>query len=179
MYAIARSRHETEDRLASPSGVPASRALRAADGGGARMRLRRRHVGVWLTLVLAALGLQASVAAAQTPVRDPIVVTTTADAPDTSAGDGVCRTAGLQCSVRAAIQEANGLIGHDVVEIPPGTYEIEIPVANEDFPSTGDHDIADSLTIRGTGAGQTILDGGFPLASQPIEARGLDRIFEI
>src|SRR5918992_314538 len=78
-----------------------------------------------------------------------------------------------------ALQVANGLIGHDVVEIPPGTYEIEIPVANEDFPSTGDHDIADSLTIRGTGAGQTILDGGFPLASQPIEARGLDRIFEI
>src|SRR5918992_1101686 len=155
-------------------------ALHAAGSGGAGLRLRSRPSVIVLGLALALLGLQSSYAFAQsTPGRDPIVVTTTADAPDTSAGDGVCQTAGGQCSVRAAIQEANGLIGHDVVEIPPGLYEIEIPVMNEDFPSTGDHDIADSVTIRGVGAGQTILDGGFPLASQPVEARGIDRIFEI
>src|SRR5918992_2272512 len=155
-------------------------ALHAAGSGGAGLRLRSRPSVIVLGLALALLGLQSSYAFAQsTPGRDPIVVTTTADAPDTSAGDGVCQTAGGQCSVRAAIQEANGLIGHDVVEIPPGLYEIEIPVMNEDFPSTGDHDIADSVTIRGVGAGQTILDGGFPLASQPVEARGVDRIFEI
>src|SRR5918999_4644740 len=155
-------------------------ALHVAGSGGARVRLRSRPSIIVLGLALALLALQSSYAFAQsTPGRDPIVVTTTADAPDTSAGNGICRTAGGQCSVRAAIQEANGLIGHDVVEIPPGTYEIEIPVANEDFPSTGDHDIADSVTIRGTGAGQTILDGGFPLPDQPVEARGIDRIFEI
>ena len=112
-------------------------------------------------------------------MRPAIQVTTTADAPDSSAGDGMCRTAGNQCSLRAAIQESNGLIGHDVIEIPAGTYEIEIPVVNEDFPSTGDHDIVDSVTIRGAGAEQTILDGGFPLPGQPVEARGIDRIFEI
>src|SRR5918992_5672319 len=155
-------------------------ALHVAGSGGAGVRLRSRPSIIVLGLALALLALQSSYAFAQsTPGRDPIVVTTTADAPDTSAGDGVCRTAGGQCSVRAAIQEANGLIGHDVVEIPVGTYEIEIPVLNEDFPSTGDHDIVDSVTIRGVGAGQTILDGGFPLPSQPIEARGIDRIFEI
>src|SRR5918992_30704 len=155
-------------------------ALHVAGSGGAGVRLRSRPSIIVLGLALALLALQSSYAFAQsTPGRDPIVVTTTADAPDTSAGDGVCRTAGGQCSVRAAIQEANGLIGHDVVEIPSGTYEIEIPVLNEDFPSTGDHDIADSVTIRGVGAGQTILDGGFPLPSQPVEARGVDRIFEI
>src|SRR5918992_5418549 len=156
-------------------------ALHVAGSGGAGVRLRSRPLILALGLAaLALLGLQSSYAFAQTtPGRDPIVVTTTADAPDTSAGDGMCRTAGGQCSVRAAIQEANGLIGHDVVEIPSGTYEIEIPVLNEDFPSTGDHDIADSVTIRGVGAGQTILDGGFPLPSQPVEARGVDRIFEI
>src|ERR687896_2340824 len=155
-------------------------ALHVAGSGGARVRLRSWPSMLILGLALALLGLQSTYAFAQsTPGGARMVGTTTADAPDTSAGDGVCRTAGGQCSVRAAIQEANGLIGHDVVEIPPGTYEIEIPVANEDFPSTGDHDIADSLTIRGTGAGQTILDGGFPLPGQPVEARGVDRIFEI
>jgi CSLREA domain-containing protein len=130
--------------------------------------------------IFAVLSLTAAAnVAAQGPVRPAIEVTTTADAPDSSAGDGMCRTAGGQCSLRAAVQEANGLIGHDVIEIPAGTYEIEIPVANEDFPSTGDHDIADTVTIRGVGAGQTVLDGGFPLPGQPVEARGIDRIFEI
>src|SRR5918999_3667038 len=87
-------------------------ALHVADSGGAAVRLRRWPTTLALGLALALLGLQASYAFAQTtPGRDPIVVTTTADAPDTSAGDGVCRTAGNQCSVRAAIQEANGLIG--------------------------------------------------------------------
>jgi CSLREA domain-containing protein len=190
MFAIAGSTHEAAVRLISSfviaahfrgagrSSPPTTCALHA-HGGGAATRRRRRRVSVWLAVALAGLGVQASVAAGQTPVRAPIVVTTTADAPDTSAGDGLCRTAGNQCSVRAAVQEANGLIGHDVIEIPAGTYEIEIPVLNEDFPSTGDHDIVDSVTIRGVGASQTILDGGFPLPDQPVEARGLDRIFEI
>ena len=127
--------------------------------------------------LLTALAIPTS-ASAQIPAL-PIPVTTTADAPDTSPGNGICATAGGQCSLRAAIQESNSLLGHDVIEIPAGTYEIEIPVMNEDFPSTGDHDIVDSVTIRGVGAGQTIIDGGFPLPDQPVEARGIDRIFEI
>jgi CSLREA domain-containing protein len=107
------------------------------------------------------------------------VVNAMADAVDSSAGDGVCRTAGNQCTLRAAIMEANALLGHDVIEIPVGVYEIEIPVMNEDFPSTGDHDIVDTVTIAGAGAGATVLDGGFPLPGANIQARGLDRVFEI
>ena len=157
---------------------PGVRALLSARHGGAATVAPRR---VLLTLVLAfaGLGLQASTASAQAPVRPAIEVTSTADAPDTQPGDGNCRTAGNQCTVRAAIQESNGLLGHDEIRIPPGTYEIEIPVVNEDFPSTGDHDIVDSVTIVGAGATSTVLDGGFPLPGQPVEARGIDRIFEI
>src|ERR1700741_4807657 len=129
--------------------------------------------------ILALSLLAPALSEAQGPVRPAIEVTSTADAPDTSPGQGTCRTSGGLCTLRAAIQEANGLMGPDVIEIPAGTYEIEIPVVNEDFPSTGDHDIADSVTIRGAGPGQTIIDGGFPLPTQPVEARGIERIFEI
>ncbi|HWM10724.1 MAG TPA: hypothetical protein VNO82_15325, partial [Solirubrobacteraceae bacterium] len=132
-----------------------------------------------LTATLIALFAFAPSAAAQAPVRPDIVVDSMADAADSSAGNGVCRTSGGQCTVRAAIMEANALLGHDRIRIPAGTYEIEIPVLNEDFPSTGDHDIVDGVTILGAGAGQTTLDGGFPLPGQPVEARGIDRIFEI
>ena len=41
-------------------------------------------------------------------------VTNTTDSSDTSAGDGVCTTGVIgQCSLRAAIQEANALAGAD------------------------------------------------------------------
>ena len=41
-------------------------------------------------------------------------VTNTTDSNDTSAGDGVCTTGVIgQCSLRAAIQEANALAGAD------------------------------------------------------------------
>src|SRR5919106_5097534 len=102
----------------------------------------------------------------------PLNVNNTADRPDRSIGDGICATAAGTCTLRAAIQEANALLGHDTINVPPGTYELEIPSVNYDVPSTGDHDIADSVSIVGTGAGATIIDGGFPIAGAPVEARG-------
>ena len=119
---------------------------------GARGAHRLASFG-WIVVVLSLFGMQAAPAAAQTPAREPIVVTSTADVRDSSPGDGMCATAGNQCTLRAAIQESNSLLGHDEIQIPAGTYEIEIPVVNEDFPSTGDHDIVDSVTIVGVGVG--------------------------
>src|SRR5918999_172647 len=87
----------------------------------------------------------------------PLVVNDTADRPDVSVGNGVCATSAGRCTLRAAIQEANALLGHDTINVPPGTYELEVPSLNDDLPSTGDHDIADSVSIVGTGAGATII----------------------
>jgi hypothetical protein len=129
----------------------------------------------------AALSVVAVLALAPAPASAAIVmgVNDTADRPDRNIGDGQCRTAANTCTLRAAIQEANALLGQDTINLPPGVYELENPTVNEDSSTTGDHDITDSVNIVGTGAGATFIDGGFPMQGAQIEARGIDRLFEI
>ncbi|MGQ0600195.1 MAG: hypothetical protein ACT4QE_00705, partial [Anaerolineales bacterium] len=67
----------------------------------------------------------------------------------------------------------------DTITIPAGVHELQIPTVNDDLDTTGDFDIHSSLTIAGTGAGSTIIDGGWPLPGADPTARGLDRLFEI
>ncbi len=74
-------------------------------------------------------------------------VTTYADISDATP-DGVCDS----CSLREAIQEANALAGPDVINLPPGTYNMDIAGADEDLGLTGDLDITDDVTIIGIGA---------------------------
>src|SRR5207247_9755677 len=95
-------------------------------------------------------------------------VDSTADAVDARPGDGVCATLAGQCTLRAAVQEANARPGTDSISVPPGTYVLAIPGAGEDASATGDLDITDDLTITGSGAGSTIVDGGH-----------LDRVFHV
>ena len=152
-----------------------SGALQSPERGGAAEQ--RRRLGRLFAVLLAcacALTLAPSAAGAA-----EIVVSDTRDRVDASVGNGLCRTSAGTCTVRAAIQEANALPGHDVIEIPAGVYELEIPSVNDDLPGTGDHDIVDTVTLVGAGAGATILDGGFPLPGASPEVRGLDRLLEI
>ena len=95
-------------------------------------------------------------------------VDSTADAVDASPGDGVCAASAGQCTLRAAIQETNARRGADSISVPAGTYVLAIPGAGEDASATGDLDITDDLTITGSGAGRTIVDGGH-----------LDRVFHV
>ena len=83
-----------------------------------------------------------------------LVVTTTTDG-----GPG---------SLRAAIICANNTPGPDTILLPPGVYNLELAGPNEDAAATGDLDITDSLTIVGSGATNTIIDGNH-----------LDRIFDV
>jgi len=93
----------------------------------------------------------------------------TVDAVDVVIGDGLCETAiPGQCTLRAAIQEANSTVAPDVIVLPAGTYLLTIAGFNEDAAVTGDLDINENLTITGAGAATTILNGG-----------GLDRIFHV
>src|ERR687895_891342 len=114
----------------------------------------------------------------------PFTVNNTRDEVDTNPGNGLCQTFSGpgQCSLRAAIQEANASIGADTIIIEPGVYELEVPTLNEDLPETGDYDIHGSLTIVRSGApasaGDVIIDGGFPPENNA-DAVGLDRLFEI
>lgn len=73
-----------------------------------------------------------------TPTNTPTVaiggtfhVTSTADLDDNSPGDGYCNTndspcgADSNCTLRAAIQEANALAGTDSIILDPGEYNLE------------------------------------------------------
>ena len=99
----------------------------------------------------------------------PIVVNDTADRVDAGIGNGVCATSAGRCTLRAAIQEANALIRPDSITLPARAYALTLPRVNDDTPGTGDHDIADALTITGAGPGTTIVDGALPQ----------DRLFEV
>src|SRR5688572_13157385 len=115
--------------------------------------MKRIAVAAVAVALATCVGLQAAAASSAT-----FVVTTTADALDVRVGDGLCAAGSGLCSLRAAVQEANALPGADVIEIPAGTYAIEIRPLNQNDIATGDIDITDSVAIRGAGAPSTIVD---------------------
>jgi CSLREA domain-containing protein len=91
------------------------------------------------------------------------------DAVDANIGDGICGTITGNCTLRAAIQEANAHTGENVINLPVGTYVLSIAGANEDAGSKGDLDIRGTITIVGSCKEHTI-----------ISAEGLgDRVFHI
>jgi CSLREA domain-containing protein len=89
-----------------------------------------------------------------------VAVTSAADEPDASPGDGYCRSASGACTLRAAIQETNALAGPDTIVLSGATYSLTIGGAGEDAAATGDLDVRDALTLLGAGESATILDGG-------------------
>jgi CSLREA domain-containing protein len=95
-------------------------------------------------------------------------VNSTVDAVDAQPGDGKCATAAGQCTLRAAIQEANAHAGPDSIMLPAGTYTLSIAGPAEDAAATGDLDITDDLVLSGAGAAVTIVDGA-----------QLDRVFHV
>ena len=105
------------------------------------------------------------------PVPAPtlkIVVNSTLDAIDGNPGDGVCDDGSGNCTLRAAIMEANAIAGADTITLPAGLYVLAIAGADEDEARTGDLDITDDLVIQGEGADRSIID-----------ARGLDRVIDV
>ncbi len=118
--------------------------------GGAGMSMNGRTSLVALLLVIGSV----PVAGAAT-----FIVTTTVDAVDANPGDAACLTAAGQCSLRAAIQEANALAGADVITLPAGVYPLNIGSQGEDAAAGGDLDITSEITINGAAANTTVVDG--------------------
>src|SRR6266700_3016157 len=79
-------------------------------------------------------------------------VTTTTDAPDASPGDGICADAAGQCTLRAAVQEADAQPSGSTITIlvPAGTFPLKLGVLSL---------TANTITIQGAGAGATTVDG--------------------
>ena len=97
-----------------------------------------------------------------------IVVNSTLDAIDANPGDGVCDDGTGNCTLRAAIMEANAMAGADTIVLPAGLYALTVAGVDEDEARTGDLDITDDLVIQGAGADRSIID-----------ARGLDRVIDV
>lgn len=89
-----------------------------------------------LPLALALLALAPASAHAAT-----FTVNSTGDQTDVTPGNGVCATAGGQCTLRAAIVEANNLMGADTINVPAGTYTTGSVLA-----------VSTNVTINGAGA---------------------------
>ncbi|MGA7965721.1 MAG: Ig-like domain-containing protein [Gammaproteobacteria bacterium] len=113
---------------------------------------------------------------AATPAPHTINVTFTvnsvADSVDANPGDGICMDASGQCSLRAAVMEANALAGPDMIKFDSSTdgqpILLQLHGAGEDGALTGDLDITDDVTIDGSGYASTIIDGD-----------AADRVFDV
>lgn len=131
-------------------------------GAGQRVR---RVVGACLVAGVAVGGL---VACEPPVVVLDLTVTTAVDGNDAAPGDGVCeKTAGVgDCTLRAAITEANATAGYDVITIASGVDPV-LSVAGEgdEVNATGDLDVAGDVRIIGNGA--------------TVDGAKLDRVFDI
>jgi CSLREA domain-containing protein len=77
-------------------------------------------------------------------------VNSTTDAVDAAPGDSICATTGGDCTLRAAIEEANALAGSDSISLPAGIYPLTIAELRN----------TSVLTVSGDGPATTIIDGG-------------------
>src|SRR5262249_1682770 len=96
------------------------------------------------------------------PCRRVFVVNRTTDAVDVAPGDGVCATVEGDCSLRAAIQEANATPGEASALLDAARYALSLTGTDD---SGGDLDVTDDLMIEGVGA--------------TIDAHQLDRVIEV
>lgn len=97
-------------------------------------------------------------------------VNTLGDAVDNNLTDGICdssATAGVQCTLRAAVQQANANVGANTIVLPAGTYPLSI-AGLDATAAAGDLDITDALTLNGAGASTTA-----------IQNETTDRVFDI
>ena len=123
-----------------------------------------RRLAIALTLLLgAASGGAGSASAAEFRVNS------TDDQVDATL-NGVCETAdaGGECTLRAAVQEANRLTNADLITVPDlgSDYELSLAGAGEQAAASGDLDLTRMVTVQGSG--QPVIDG-----------LGDDRVFHV
>ncbi len=130
------------------------------------LRDGRRRAG--LTLAAGITALAGLSACEPPPPVLSLTVVTSADGADAQPGDGVCEATagGGDCTLRAALTEANATGGPDVVTLAPGVHPtLSLAGSGEDANATGDLDVTGDVTLRGGGA--------------TLDAAGLDRALDV
>ena len=109
------------------------------------------NIGLHLVIVASILSLITLIALSITPTQAALNLTFTVeytfDAGDISPGDTHCDASydpGYQCTLRAAIDEANTLAGEQEIHINAGTYVLTGAAGDNDN-CTGDLDIKDDV----------------------------------
>lgn len=100
-------------------------------------------------------------------------VNTTADGFDGNLGDGICATPAGNCTLRAALQQANATGGAVTIILPAGTYALTLDGATSHniTPDSRSLEVGTSVTINGAGQGVTKIVG--PTSGSP------DRVFNV
>jgi CSLREA domain-containing protein len=125
-------------------------------------------------------------------------VNTATDLVDANPGDGHCSTTSdpfdnsSECTLRAAIMEANAKPGWDAIDLPWGRYALTRTGEEGDGldDAVGDLDITDHLSITGERCNQSItryldpetledIDASFSSAIAKITGNGEDRVLQI
>jgi hypothetical protein len=112
-------------------------------------------------------GVACEVGASEVP-HASLAVNSSQDADDANRGNGVCETSlgSANCTLRAAVREANVLYGPDTIVLQPETtYPLTLPGA-EDASVSGDLDILGALVLEGNG-------------SSVVASGTADRVFEV
>src|SRR4051794_37231745 len=145
-----------------------ARDLVPTDDPGSSSRMTQRPVGartvgamIRTRVVVILLVTLATMVGAGAASATEYTVTTTADMADVNAADGLCDAdaglAGSQCSLRAAIQQANFATTADVINLPAGTYKIDKRTCgsarcDEEQAAEDDLDVKYPVAIHGAGA---------------------------
>jgi hypothetical protein len=108
-------------------------------------------------LIALVLGSAQTPAEAQTVIEHHVKATD--DTIDANPGDGICADVVGNCTLRAAIMEANARPGGDKIFLPAGRYVLSQDGESENDAVNGDLDIRDDIAIFGDGAKSTIIDG--------------------
>src|SRR5438552_12851755 len=145
-----------------------------------RLRLGCAHSRMlfWITALCTAFAAAALLAPGNLGARslavpaggNSYVVNSTADVPDPDPANPICAAANGQCTLRAAVQDANFAGGVHTITLPAGVYGLTRP-GYDNNSLVGDLDIADDLTIQGAGSGLSIVDGNGAVTG--------DRVFKI
>jgi uncharacterized repeat protein (TIGR01451 family)/CSLREA domain-containing protein len=114
---------------------------------------------VVLALVVAATAVSTSLVLAGPAHAAGFTVDSVADGPDAVPGDGQCSAPNGQCTLRAAVMEANALNRGASIVLGGGTYTLTVGGAGEDGAATGDIDLRSRMTITGV-QGSTIVKAG-------------------